>query len=279
MSFLGSVVSGLLGFKSDKQDRKLQAAALDQANRFHHDQLLRYDLGYQDYKQFREQDYQRSLTGPADQMKNIVDMAGQSGIHPLAALGVSSSYSPAGAASPGIPSSSPGSVTPVGDSSSAFLGDAVGQIAEKFSKVAQEKQDRTKRYEEAQIKRLEAETAQLDEATSRTQIANRRAQATGGPNPDAADPKLGGQNWHINPNTTSTEAIEERYGDVVSWAYGAAVAGSDAWHTLKKKTGTKSVGEFINWLANKSLDEVKTVLDAIEGAPKPVHITQPGRLD
>lgn len=182
--FAGSALSSRNAARAAASDRDLQLMGMTQAHDMFKEQMRRYDHELHYKRIYENEDYARSLTAPAAQMKNVIDMAGQNGLHPLAALGVAPNYQAAGQSMSGIPSGTPGSPSPVGDNgSSAMLGDAISALASGLDKEKRQAEKdaaaRQSKLEDAQIANIEAQTAELQAATSRTRLNTLRETTRG----------------------------------------------------------------------------------------------------
>lgn len=190
------------GFLSDSSDKKANKQAL-KAQKTQNENIMELN---------REQmDYAHRLN--TNKIQWTVEDAKKAGIHPLAALGVAGS------------AALPSFATPVAEmgqpSSGSAIGEAISNSGTAIGNAMLSQQD--VRFKEAQIRNMEASTAQmLADATSRTQIAGARA---AGQTLNNTPSKFGVLNVHPNEPGAAQRA-EDDFGDLAQELFGPANYGA-----------------------------------------------------
>ncbi|AXL14848.1 hypothetical protein [Microviridae sp.] len=163
------------------------------------------------------------------QFDQLMNSADESGIHRLAALGGASGYQ--GTAT-GPSGGGTGSISIPGGSAghkSNLIGDAIGEGINAFRQSRELKM--AEKESSARVKLLNAEAAQIDEATSRSTIRNARAGATSGSNNSPVgsrdnplqthvwgkDPRSGKEGWMLNPDLPDIEQLPIAEGAEKVW--------------------------------------------------------------
>ncbi|WP_373033913.1 hypothetical protein, partial [Sulfurovum sp.] len=104
-----------------------------------------------------------------------------------------------------------------------------------------------------QAKQEELLDAQISQVKTDTELARQEVIAgqtarSVNKNPQT-EMKIGGAEVNKNKDWSDAQIIEDRYGDVVSWAYGLGVVGADLYQAIKDKT--KAPDSDINKIINE----------------------------
>lgn len=167
---------------------------------------------------------------PKNPIAKVVRDAKSAGIHPLAALGsnVAGSYG-----------------TPV----SSGLGSAVGAGLDRFAQAM------ANRKSEAELDAIgaaaEHSRAEAELARARSRSIIQGAQNGGrAPASYGAMLKFAGNEWQPAPDTSDTQKIEDRYGDLVGAGYGVTVGVRDLSYAAKGKYNRQFFDKpqkFVDW--------------------------------
>lgn len=174
-----------------------------------------------------KQDRKNQRAYDRDRFTRLVEDSTKAGIHPLFAMG-------AGTTSPAIVSNSAnaprGAKSDIGQSIQAVK--SMGQNDSLFGiQMEGYKLDNENKALENQALKAELDAFSKDVNKS----------------PEISKLKVGGAEIGANSSWSDAQKIEDRYGDIVSWAYGLGVVGADLYQAVKERypnsDAQKIVGE------------------------------------
>lgn len=188
----GSLLSGIFGDKAATKQNRAQMAAIKDQNAY--------------IKRFNKQQMERE----DNRIQRLVVDARAAGIHPLAALGAGGGGSGSFAMPEAVYGGAPVTGSAVGDAIKAF-GDTLPMVNEQGALQTE--------LLRAQIRNVDASTANLIAEARRTTMSSAVKAAS---NTSFADVKLQEQ-----PDTSTAQEVQDRYGDIIENIFGIAKLGRD----------------------------------------------------